>query len=201
MADQSTHSLAAVARTSFGKGAARKLRAVGQVPAVIYGHGTDPQHVSLPAHETMLLLRKANVLIDLDIEGKSQLVLVKDVQRDPVLQIIEHVDLLVVRRGERVEVEVPLHLVGEAISGGVVIQDANTVHVSAEATHIPDRIEVSIDGATIGTSLTVQQLELPQGVQLVDPETEIIVYSIQEPRVEPAAEDAAGEDGAETSAE
>lgn len=199
MAD-STDRLPAKLRTQFGKGAARKIRANDEIPAVLYGHGTDPKHVTLPGHETMLLLRKANALIDLDIEGESQLALVKDVQRDPVRQIIEHVDLIIVRRGERVEVEVPVHLIGEPAPGGIVLQDANTILVSAEATHIPENIEVSVEGLEIGTSVAVQEVKLPQGVKLVDEEAEVIVFSVQEPQAEPEPEEGEGE-GAEAEAE
>lgn len=191
MAD-ATDRLPAKLRTQFGKGAARKIRANDEIPAVLYGHGTDPKHVTLPGHETMLLLRKANALIDLDIEGESQLALVKDVQRDPVRQIIEHVDLIVVRRGERVEVEVPVHLIGEPAPGAIVLQDANTILVSAEATHIPENIEVSVEGLEIGTSVSVQEVKLPQGVKLVDEETEVIVFSVQEPQAEPEPEEGEG---------
>ncbi|HEY4153570.1 MAG TPA: 50S ribosomal protein L25, partial [Pseudolysinimonas sp.] len=106
--------LSAEPRDSFGKGAARKIRAAGKIPAVIYGHGTDPQHVTLPGHQVGLILRKANQVLDLDISGKSQLALVKDVQKDPVRQIIEHLDLIVVRKGEKVTVDVPVHVEGEA---------------------------------------------------------------------------------------
>src|SRR5690606_37881920 len=114
-------------RDSFGKGAARKLRAVGKIPAVLYGHGTEPQHLTLPGHEVMLLLRKANAMIDLDIAGKAQLALVKDVQKDPVRQIIEHIDLVVIRKGEKVQVEVPVHVVGESAPGTVLEQEAHTL--------------------------------------------------------------------------
>jgi large subunit ribosomal protein L25 len=188
-----TDKLTATVRTQFGKGAARKIRANDLIPAVIYGHGTDPKHITLPGHETMLLLRKANALIDIDIEGTSQLALVKDVQRDPVRQIIEHVDFIVVRRGERVEVDVPVHVVGEPAPGAIVLQDANTILVSAEATHIPENIEVSVEGLEIGTSVAIQDVKLPLGVQLVDEETEIIIASVQEPQLEPEPEDAEGE--------
>ena len=143
MADES-NKVAAELRTSFGKGAARKIRAVGKIPAVIYGHGTDPQHVTLPAHQIGLLLRKANAVLDLDIEGKSQLVLVKDVQKDPVLQIIEHLDLIVVRRGEKVQVEVPVHVEGESFSGPIAVLEVPTLRLEAEATHIPERIVLDV---------------------------------------------------------
>lgn len=189
--------LSATVRTQFGKGAARKIRANDQIPAVLYGHGTDPQHLTLPGHETMLLLRKSNALLTLDIEGTEELALVKDVQRDPVRQIIEHVDLLLVKRGERVDVEVPVHVIGEPAPGNIVVQDTMTIFVSAEATHIPESIEVSVEGLETGSSVAATDVELPKGTKLVDEETEIIILSVQEPRVElEADEDAEGDDAA-----
>src|SRR6195952_5373969 len=115
MADD--NKLVAEPRDSFGKGAARQIRAAGKIPAVIYGHGTVPQHVTLPNHEVSLILRKANAVLDLDIEGKSQLALVKDVQKDPVRQIIEHIDLVIVRKGEKVTIDIPILVIGEAAPG------------------------------------------------------------------------------------
>ena len=159
--------LSAAKRTSFGKGAARKLRAAGHIPAVIYGHGGEPQHVSLPGHETALLLRKANLVITLDIEGKNELVLVKDVQKDPVRQIIEHVDLIVVRKGEKVTVDVSVHVEGDSFPGTIVVVDHNTISVEAEATHIPESITVSVEGLTDGTQIHAGDLALPTGTTLV----------------------------------
>ncbi|HRN28238.1 MAG TPA: 50S ribosomal protein L25, partial [Terrimesophilobacter sp.] len=121
-------------RESFGKGYARRLRAAGRIPAVIYGHGTDPQHVSLPAHEVGLILRKANAILELDVAGKKQLGLVKDVQKDPVRQLIEHIDLVIVKKGEKVQVEVPIHVSGESFSGTMVMMDLNTLRLEVEAT-------------------------------------------------------------------
>lgn len=189
--------LSVTERTSFGKGAARKLRAAGQVPAVLYGHGTEPRHLSLPGHDTMLIIRKANAVITLDIAGEQQLALVKDVQKDPVRQIIEHLDLLVVKKGERVEVEVPVVLVGESFSGTIAVQDAATIHVSAEATHIPAHIEVSVEGLEDGAIVHDTDIELPAGVQLVESEQPVIVVSIQTPRGEAADEAEAAEAAAE----
>src|SRR3954470_15210451 len=189
MADQ----IKAETRNSFGKGAARKLRAAGKIPAVIYGHGAEPQHVSVPGHEVSLLLRKANALIELDIEGTTQLALVKDVQKDPVRQIIEHLDLVVVRSGARVQVEVPVHVEGEPAPGTIVALDAATVNLDAEATHIPERVTVNVDGLEDGAHITAADLTLPQGSTLVsDPET--LVVAISTPRgtdVEEAEEAAA----------
>lgn len=193
--------LAATVRTQFGKGAARKIRANDLIPAVLYGHGSDPQHLTLPGHETMLLLRKSNALLTLDIEGTEQLALVKDVQRDPVLQIIEHVDMLIVKRGERVEVEVPVHVIGEPFPGTIVVQDAMSILVSAEATNIPESIEVNVEGLEEGASIAATEVALPEGTKLVDEETEIIILSIQVPREEIEEDEAEGEEAAEDAAE
>lgn len=186
-------------RTSFGKGAARKIRANDRIPAVLYGHGTDPQHLTLPGHKTMLLLRKANALLELNIDGgEEQLALVKDVQRDPVRQIIEHVDLLIVKKGERVEVEVPIVITGEPFSGYIVLQDANSILVSAEATHIPENIEVSVEGLQ-ETTILATEVELPKGTKLVDEDVEIVIATVSEPQA--VEEDEDGEDAAEAPAE
>jgi len=190
MADD--NKLIAEPREQFGKGAARKIRAAGKIPAVIYGHGTDPQHVTLPGHEVGLILRKANQVLDLDIAGKSQLALVKDVQKDPVRQIIEHLDLIVVRKGEKVTVDIPVHVEGESAPGTVAALDANTLSVEAEATHIPERIVVDIEGLEDGTQLFAKDIALPTGSTLIsDPETLVINVTI------PAAADL-GEPTAET---
>lgn len=165
-------------RESFGKGAARRIRAVGKIPAVIYGHGTAPQHVTLPGHEVALILRKSNQILELDIAGKIQLALVKDVQKDPVLQIIEHIDLIVVRKGEKVTIDVSIHLEGEALPGNNVNQDANTISLEAEATHIPESITVSIAGATDGLQIFAKDLVLPTGSSLIsDPDTLIVAIT------------------------
>lgn len=193
--------LTATVRTQFGKGAARKIRANDLIPAVLYGHGSDPQHLTLPGHETMLLLRKSNALLTLDIEGTEQLALVKDVQRDPVLQIIEHVDMLIVKRGERVEVDVPVHVIGEPFPGTIVVQDAMSILVSAEATNIPESIEVNVEGLEEGASIAATEVALPEGTKLVDEETEIIILSIQVPREEIEEDEAEGEEAAEDAAE
>lgn len=185
--------LSALKRNAFGKGAARKIRANNQVPAVLYGHGTEPQHITLPGHETMLLLRKANALIELDIEGTKELSLVKDVQRDPVRQIIEHVDLLLVKKGEKVEVEVPIEIVGEPYPGMIVVQDTTTIAVLADATSIPEHIQVSVEGLEAGASIDAKDVELPNGISLADEETEIVLLSIMEPKAEAAADEAAAE--------
>jgi len=175
MAEAPSNHLKTEARASFGKGAARKIRATGKIPAVIYGHGTDPQHVTLPGHEVALILRKSNQVLELDIDGKVQLALVKDVQKDPVRQIIEHIDLIVVRKGEKVTVDVTIHLEGEAAPGTLVNQDSNTVTLEAEATHIPESIVVNIEGKEDGFQLFAKDLELPTGSSLITDEDVLIV--------------------------
>jgi large subunit ribosomal protein L25 len=184
--------LSAGVRTSFGKGAARKLRAAGHIPAVIYGHGAEPFHVTLPGHETALLLRKSNVLVSLDIEGRTELVLVKDVQKDPVRQIIEHVDLIIVRKGEKVTVDVPLHLEGESFSGTIVMVESTTVSVETEATHIPESITVSVEGLEEGAQIHAGDLALPKGTTLVT-DAETLLVHVTVPRGATAAETEAEE--------
>jgi len=198
--------LAAEPREQFGKGAARKIRATGKIPAVIYGHGTEPQHVTLPGHEVSLILRKANAVLDLDIAGKSQLALVKDVQKDPVRQIIEHIDLIVVKKGEKVQVEVPVHVVGEAAPGTVLEQEAHTLLVEVPALSIPESIQISVEGVEAVTHLLADKVELPEGATLVS-DVETLVVSVVLPTVtavdetEEAAEGAAEAPAAEAAAE
>jgi len=186
MADK--NKLSAEERTSFGKGAARKLRAADKIPAVIYGHGTEPRHVTLPGHETALLLRKSNVIVTVDIEGDKQLALVKDVQKDPVRQLIEHIDMIVVRKGEKVEVDVYVHLEGESAPGTIAVVDYNTLTVEAEATHIPESFTVSIEGLEEGSQIHASDVELPAGTTLItDPEA--LVVNITVPRATVAEDD------------
>ena len=190
------HTMAAEARSEFGKGAARKLRQAGKVPAVIYGHGEDPTHVSLPAHEMMLVARKANALLELSIGSDKKLVLVKDVQRDPVRQIIEHVDLVVVRKGEKVTVDVVIHVEGESFSGTMVQVEHNTLTVEAEATHIPEAFTVSVEGLHEGTQIHAKDIELPQGSSLIS-DPEMLILSVVLPKKAAADEaQAAGEEAA-----
>ncbi|MCS5718979.1 50S ribosomal protein L25/general stress protein Ctc [Herbiconiux sp. CPCC 205763] len=189
--------VSAETRTTFGKGAARRIRAAGKIPAVIYGHGTEPQHVTLPGHQVGLILRKANAVLELDIEGKEQLALVKDVQKDPVLQIIEHIDLIVVRKGEKVQVEVPIHLEGESYSGTIATQDASTILVEVEATNIPERIVVSIEGLEEGTLIHAKDVELPSGSSLISDE-DLVIVGITIPAAVESEENAAGEGESET---
>ena len=166
-------------RENFGKGYARRLRAAGQIPAVIYGHGTDPVHVALPGHQVALLIRRANVVLELDVNGTQQLTLVKDVQKDPVHQIIEHIDLLVVKKGEKIQVDIPIVIVGESAPGTIANLDAVSISLEVEATHIPQNIELDIEGLEDGTHITAADLTLPKGAVLVaDPETLVVAISV-----------------------
>jgi large subunit ribosomal protein L25 len=193
MADDNT--LSALVRTSFGKGAARKIRAKDMIPAVIYGHGTDPQHVTLPGHETMLITRRSNALITLDIEGTKQLALVKDIQRDPVKQVIEHIDLIVVRQGEKVSVDVPVHIEGESAPGTIHVVELNVISLEVSATDIPQSVVVSIEGLEEGAQVHASDVVLPQGAVLVtDPE--VLVTSVSVPQLDlttDAVDDESGE--------
>ena len=157
--------ISAVARTEFGKGAARRARRDGLVPAVLYGHGTDPVHVSLPGHETLLALRAANALLSITVDGSTpQLALPKQVQRNPVRGTVEHVDLVIVKRGEKVTVEVPLHVIGdENRPDRVVNMDQQTISLEVLATNIPAAIEIDVTSLEIGDSIAAQDLNLPEG--------------------------------------
>ncbi|HKN45068.1 MAG TPA: 50S ribosomal protein L25/general stress protein Ctc [Propionibacteriaceae bacterium] len=167
--------LIAELRTEFGKGAARRIRRADKVPAVLYGHGTAPIHIALPGHETLLALRTANALLSIEVNGSSQLALPKQVQRDPLKHTIEHVDLVIVRRGEKVTVDVAVHVVGEAGLDTLVVVDHNTVPVEAEATQIPQRIVVSVDELPAGTQILARDLQLPDGSSIdLDPDTLIV---------------------------
>ncbi len=171
----SDNKLVAIPRTAFGKGAARSIRREHNIPAVMYGHGTDPVHISLPGHQTMLALKVANVLLTIEIDGKDQLALAKDIQRDPIKRVIEHVDLVVVRKGEKVNVNVPVHVVGTAAVETVVTLENNTVELAVEATHIPENVEVSVEGVRAGTQILARDLILPEGAELVtEPETLVV---------------------------
>lgn len=167
----------AEARTEFGKGAARRIRREDKVPAVIYGHGNEPIHVTLPGHETMMALKHggANALLELDLDGTTQLALTKQVQIDPIKRHLEHVDFVAVIKGEKVTVEVPVQLKGDAARETLVVTETSTIQLEAEATHIPEVIEVDIEGAAAGTQIHASDLELPSGsTLLLDPETLIV---------------------------
>ena len=207
MAESTGNHLVAEVRENFGKGWARRIRAVGKIPAVIYGHGTDPVHVTLPGHETALILRKSNQVLELDIEGSETLALVKDVQKDPVRQIIEHIDLIVVKKGEKVVVDIPVHLEGESASGTNALQDAQTISLEVEATNIPESVSHSIEGLEEGAHDTAADLELPKGATLVsDPELLIVGITAKTTAAEEEAElgtepEAAPAEAAEADAE
>ena len=188
-------------REQFGKGFARRLRAAGKIPAVIYGHGTDPVHVALPGHQVGLLIRRANAVLELDIDGRTEVALVKDVQKDPVLQIIEHIDLLVVKKGEKIEVEVPVLVIGESASGTIVNLENTTVYLEVEAMHIPKRIEVDAEGLEDGVQVSAADLKLPKGATLAD-DPELMILAISIPQDTLAAEDAiAAADAADAAAQ
>ena len=209
--------LVATMRTSFGKGAARSVRREGNIPAVMYGHGTEPVHISLPGHQTMMALKLANALLTIEIDGKDQLALAKDVQRDVLTRFIDHIDLVVVRLGEKVTVDVPVHVVGEAAVETVVTVENNTVELSVEATQIPENVLVSVAGVRAGTQILARDLVLPEGAELITDADILIVnitQAISEEALEaelaeavaelapvggeaPVAEDAAAEDGAD----
>ncbi|WP_017540702.1 50S ribosomal protein L25/general stress protein Ctc [Nocardiopsis halophila] len=197
--------IAAEPRTEFGKGAARRARRAGKVPAVLYGHGTEPRHITLPGHDLMLALKTPNVLLRVDgVEGRENLVLPKSVQRDPIKGFLEHVDLLVVKKGEKVNVEIAVNLTGDVAHGASVYQDLSTIEVAAEATHIPEGVEFSVQGMEDGSHVTAGQITLPAGVELVtDPEAWVASVSADqasEEESEGGAEDE-GESAASESAE
>jgi len=208
MAD--TINLAAEAREEFGKGASRRIRRQHKIPAVLYGRGDDPIHITLPGHETMLALRQANALLSVGLPGgEEKLALPKQVQRHPVRHTIEHVDLLIVRRGERVVVSVPIVLVGEPVLNVLVNQGLTELSVSAEATHIPAQIEISVEGLDVGAQILAGEVALPSGVELAD-DPEVLVVGINasvgvdemlEAGAEEAAEAAEGSEQDEESAE
>jgi len=172
-------------RTEFGKGAARRVRRAGRVPAVLYGHGTDTRHVTLPGHELLMALKTPNVLIEVEgLAGRSQLTLPKAVQRDPIRGRIEHVDLILVRRGEKVTVEVPVQVTGEVEPGGLLDQQMVRLAVEAEATQIPQAIEVDVAGMDIGAAVHAGELTLPQGVTLMAEPDALVLHVLAAPTAE-----------------
>ncbi|MCP2264528.1 50S ribosomal protein L25/general stress protein Ctc [Promicromonospora thailandica] len=191
--------LAAEPRTEFGKGAARRIRRDNKIPAVLYGHGTDPVHVTLPGHESMLALRQTNVLLSIELDGKGQLAVAKDVQRDPVRNVIEHIDLQVVRAGEKITVDVTVNIVGESAPGTIHLVEEQTLSVEAEATHLPESVDVSIEGLEAGAQVHAEEVTLPAGATLLtDPKA--VVVLITEPRGEASADEESA-DSAESAAE
>jgi len=170
--------LLAESRNEFGKGAARRIRRADKVPAVLYGHGTDPVHITLPGHDTMMALKHggANALLSIELDGKSQLALPKQVQKDPIKGFLEHLDLIIVRRGEKVTVDVPLVVTGESAPETLVTVEHNSVSIEAEATHIPESIEVSVEGAESGTQIFAKDLTLAPGSTLQLDEDALVVH-------------------------
>jgi len=187
--------LVATTRTEFGKGAARRLRRADQVPAVLYGHGSDPLHVALPGHATMLAVKQANALFSIELDGKSTLAITKDVQRDVVKNTIEHVDLLIVTRGEKVTVDVQVTVSGESYPGTIHVFETQALSLEVEATHIPTVIEVSIEGLHGGSSITAGEIPLPEGATLLsDPDLTVVAISVPHASAEDVAADAAAAD-------
>lgn len=198
----SAEKITAEKRTEFGKGAARRIRRDDKVPAVIYGHGNDPVHVTLPGHDTWMALKHggANALLELDLDGKTHLALTKQVQVDPIKRTLEHVDFVAVKKGEKVTVDVPVHLVGEAAKETLVTVDHATISVEAEATHIPEFIEVSVEGAEVGTQIHASDLTLPKGTTLLTDAEALIVLVSNAPtaeEIEAELEEAEAEAGIE----
>jgi large subunit ribosomal protein L25 len=195
MAKTSANKLTAAVRTETGKGASRRARRIGKVPAVLYGHGSDPQHLELDGHDFAAVLRHSgtNAVLTLDIDGKEQLALTRALEIHPIRRNIQHADLLVVRRGEKVTVEVNVVVEGEPASGALVTQDANTITIEADVQSIPDHLTVSIEGAELGTQFTAGAITLPSGVSLIsDPDT-LVVNVVAAPTTEEMEGEGAGE--------
>ncbi|MEU6984762.1 50S ribosomal protein L25/general stress protein Ctc [Streptomyces sp. NPDC046324] len=181
--------ISAEVRTEFGKGAARAVRRENKVPGVLYGHGTEPVHVTLPGHELLLALRTPNVLLALDVDGKSELAIPKAVQRDAIKGFLVHVDLLLVKRGEKVTVEIPVQAEGELAAGGNLLEHVlNTLSVEAEATHIPEAVSVSVEGLEAGASILAKDIALPKGSTLVTDADAVVLQVLAAQAEEPAAE-------------
>ena len=197
-----TVKIQAESRTEFGKGAARRIRREDKVPAVIYGHGNDPIHVTLPGHTTMMALKRggANALLELDIDGTSQLALTKQIQVDPLRRTLEHIDFVAVRKGERVTVDVIVNVIGNAAPDTMVVTENNTVQVEAVATDIPESIDLDISGLPAGTQILASELSLPEGTTLlVDGDTLVvnITEQISAEALESELEEAEAEAGIE----
>ena len=187
--------LPAEPRTEFGKGGARRTRRAGKIPAVIYGHGAPPRHVSLPAREFGHAIKHggANVLLTLSLNGAEELAIPKAIQRHPIKGVFEHVDLLAVRRGEKVTIDVPIVIVGEVARGGLLAQESNAVSVEAEATHLPSDIEVNVDGLEIGSHVTAGDLTLPSGAILITDPQQVLVLIQEAPTAADLEEEVEGE--------
>jgi large subunit ribosomal protein L25 len=200
MAKAAVNQLSVSVRTETGKGASRRARRNGKIPAVLYGHGSDPQHLELPGHDFAAVLRHSgtNAVLTLDIAGKEQLALTKSIEIHPIRRTIQHADLLVVRRGEKVVVEVNVVVEGEPGPDTLVTQDANAIEIEAEALSIPEQLTVSIEGAEAGTQFTAGQVPLPRGVNLISDPEMLVVNVVQAPTAEDLQEEGAGEEGEAT---
>jgi large subunit ribosomal protein L25 len=202
MPEKTEEKITAETRTEFGKGAARRIRRDNKVPAVIYGHGNDPQHITLPGHDTMMALKRGgtNALLHIDIDGTTVLALTKQVQSDPIKGFLEHLDFVEVKKGEKVTVEIPIHVIGEAKSDAMVVTDLNTVSVEAEATNIPEFIEISVEDAEAGFHVLAKDLVLPSGSSLLTDAEALVVNVVHAPtaeEVEAELEEAEAEVGIE----
>ncbi|GAP46717.1 MULTISPECIES: 50S ribosomal protein L25/general stress protein Ctc [Streptomyces] len=191
--------ISAATRTEFGKGAARRIRREDKVPGVLYGHGSDPLHLTLPGHDLQMALRTANVLIALDIDGKTnELAIPKAVQRDPLKGFLEHVDLQLVTRGEQVNVEIYVHTEGELAPGGNLLEHVlNALPVVAEATHIPESVTVSVEGLTAGDSILAKDIPLPKGTTLDVEEDTVVLQVLAAQAEEPSEGEEEGSEAAE----
>jgi large subunit ribosomal protein L25 len=195
MAKSAVNQLTVTVRTETGKGASRRARRAGKIPAVLYGHGADPQHLELPGHDFAAVLRHSgtNAVLTLDIAGKEQLALTKAIDIHPIRRTIQHADLLVVRRGEKVVVEVSVIVEGEAASGTLITQETNTIEIEAEALSIPENFKVSVQDAEPGTQFTAGQISLPAGVTLISDPEMLVVNVVVAPTAEDLEEEGAGE--------
>ncbi|KZS52193.1 50S ribosomal protein L25/general stress protein Ctc [Mycobacterium kansasii] len=195
MAKAAVNQLKVTVRTETGKGASRRARRDGRIPAVLYGHGAEPQHVELPGHDFAAVLRHSgtNAVLTLDIAGKEQLALTKALDIHPIRRTIQHADLLLVRRGEKVVVEVAVVVEGEAASGTLVTQEANAIEIEAEALSIPEHLTVSVEDVQPGTQFTAGKIALPRGVNLISDPEMLVVNVVNAPTAEDLAEEGAGE--------
>jgi large subunit ribosomal protein L25 len=198
-----TNKLDVEVRTRTGKGASRQARRDGKVPAVLYGHGSDPQHLQLNAHDFAAVLRNSgtNAVLSLQIDGKEQLALTKAIALHPIKRTITHADLIIVKRGEKVTVEVPVNLEGDAASGTLVTQDATTIEIEAEALSIPEGLTVSIEGAEEGTQILAGEVPLPSGVTLISDPEMLVVNIVAAPSAEEMDAEGGGEEAAEAAGE
>ncbi len=202
MAEKIQEKIAAETRTEFGKGAARRIRRDAKVPAVIYGHGNDPKHITLPGHDTMMALKRggSNALLYIDVEGTTFIALTKQVQADPIKGFLEHLDFVEVKKGEKVTVEIPIHVIGDCKSDAMTVTELNTVSVEAEATNIPDFIEISVEDAEAGFHVLAKDLVLPDGSLLLTDDEALVVNVVHAPtaeEVEAELEEAEAEAGIE----